>query len=492
VAAAVLASTHALEAQSPAPNAAATKVAVEQTIRSIFSLGATPGLGVAVVRDTSVVYVGGFGYADAEKRRPFDAQTPFYIASTTKAFTGLAAALLADSGRWSLDAPLSRYVPSMVLQRPLNPDSITIRSLLSHTHGIGNSGPVVTRLAYTGEYGGNAELIRLMRDHEPATTGRSYVYGNIGYNVAGLAMDAVTGTSWKETLRRMIFEPLGMRSTTAYASKVDTNRIAQPYRAAPTGFARRPRSKVDATMQSAGGLFTTPDDMTRWLLAQINKGRLGNRQVLSARAVAEAQKRQTSYSQTVSGLRYVGYSLGWQVALLGADTMLVHGGGFPGYATLVSFMPQRRAGVVVMANNSEFGGRLSQILASAIYETMRTGRPVSPEALSGIKSQLDRGREEFVAELERRKARSQVLPFPLRSYEGTYHNASHGRIVISRAGEKLRVRMGVAQSDVEVYDAKANQLRTELFGGGSVITVAMKGNRAASITHAGEVFQRVQ
>jgi len=90
----------------------AQRTAIDSTLAGLFGLGLAPGLGIVVVRDTQVVYLKGLGYADAEARRPFTPQTVFYVASTTKSFTGLAAAILALQGTFSLDAPLSRYLPA--------------------------------------------------------------------------------------------------------------------------------------------------------------------------------------------------------------------------------------------------------------------------------------------------------------------------------------------------------------------------------------------
>ena len=125
------------------PSTPSVSAGLDSALSQLFALDLAPGMSVAVVRDTQVVYAKGFGWADVEARRPVTPETIFYIASTTKSFTGLAAVLLDEQGRIDLDAPLSRYLPTAKLQAPLDPDSITLRSLLSHTHGIDNEGPIV-------------------------------------------------------------------------------------------------------------------------------------------------------------------------------------------------------------------------------------------------------------------------------------------------------------------------------------------------------------
>lgn len=472
---------------SVTPQQSPISLAIDTTVQRFFDLNATPGLGVVVVRDTQVIYMKGFGYADVEGRRPFNESTEFYIASTTKSFTGLAAAILAEGGVWSLDDRLSRFLPSLTLQSPLSADSITIRSLLTHTHGIGNNGPVVVRLAYTGEYAGNPELISLLREHPPARTGHAYSYGNIGYNVAAFAMEAVTHESWKETLQRLLFNPLGMTSTTAYASRVPPDRIALPYDYNGTAFVPVRAGKKDANMQSAGGLFSTLSDMSRWLEVHINDGKLDGRQVLQAHAVIESHKLLATTDQRAFDARQIGYGLGWEIMVKGNDTVLVHGGGFPGNATNMSFSPSRKVGVVVMANNSALGGGLADIIAKSLYDVIASGKAAQVDTLGPLLAQV---KERVRADFARRAARPQTLPFPLEAYAGRYVNPAWGTVVLSVVNGKLEATMGAAWSAVETFDASKNQLRMELFGNGEVVNVGMANGRADALKMMDIEFKR--
>ncbi|MCZ6679967.1 MAG: serine hydrolase [Candidatus Poribacteria bacterium] len=119
-------------------------------IEKAFALDLTPGMAVAVVQGNDVIYAKGFGYADLETQRRVTPETMFYIASTTKSFTAFAAALLDSRGELDLDKPISQYLPNLRLQLPLSADDITMRDLLTHTHGIENGGPVTFRTAFSG------------------------------------------------------------------------------------------------------------------------------------------------------------------------------------------------------------------------------------------------------------------------------------------------------------------------------------------------------
>lgn len=466
-------------------------VAIDSTVRRIFALGVAPGMGVVVVRDGSVVYDNGLGYADAESGRPFTPSTEFYIASATKSFTGLAAALLDDEGRMRLDAPLSEYLPSVRLHAPLSADSITMLSLLTHTHGIGADGPVSTRLAYTGDYRDDAQLAKLLAAHKPAAHGREYRYSNIGYNVATLAMDAVTGESWRQTLDTRIFRPLGMHNTSTYVSAFPAAQYAMPYVMTPTGFERVRFGKFDDNMQSAGGIVSTPADMGRWLIANINDGRIDGHQVIPASAFALAHRNYLKLDMPSHGLRQIGYALGWQVLEAGRDTILAHDGSFGDFATHMSFSPARRIGVVVMVNNAEAGQMAMDVVAHAIYDAMASGTPISTDSVEVISRNIDAGRARFAADLARQAARPQNLPLPLAGYTGTYVNQDWGKLVISLEKGQLHARMGRAESDVKAYDAAKNLLRLALFGNGTVVTPAVTDGRVVSLEMDGVIYTRV-
>jgi CubicO group peptidase (beta-lactamase class C family) len=486
-----LASTGACSvAAAQRPGSAMTAARLDSVIAPLIALEASPGVGIVVVRDSQIIYMKGFGWADVEAKRPFTPKTVFYIASTTKSFTGLTAAILSGSGRFSLDAPLSRYLPHLELRPPLDPRAITIRSLLTHTHGIENDGPVVVRLAYTGQYSGNDHLVRLLAVHRRAESGTEYRYGNIGYNVAALAMDAATAASWKEMLERTLFTPLKMTSTSAHVSKFSRDQLVTPYRTAGSGFAPLSFAKADANMHSAGGLVTTLEDMARWLEVHINGGRVDGRQILPEAAVAEAHRNLAPFTGNRRGLRQVGYGLGWELSLFGADTLLNHGGGFPGFATHMSFMPQQRIGVAVFSNTN-LGGGVGDNIAYQIYNALTSRPTLSADSLGKLKAFVAMRRAAVDKDLSTRASRPQTLPLPLNAYAGTYDNPVMGRVeLLPTPANRLEARMGTASSTVEAFNARKHQLRLELLGGGTVVQMFVSRGRADSLTMDGFVYRR--
>jgi hypothetical protein len=247
-------------------------------------------------------------------------------------------------------------------------------------------------------------------------------------------------------------------------------------------------------MQSAGGLVTTLEDYARWLEAHLNDGRVDGKQVLPAAAVREAHRPQARYARNVRGLAMVGYGLGWNIGLLnGQDTLFTHGGGFAGFSTSMSFVPAHRVGIVVMANTSGLGGALTDLAAQAVYGIVTGGAPLTADSLAALRGIVVRERENINADRARRAARPQTTPLPFAAYAGRYENPLLGTLVLTLNPEgKLEARAGVAWSAVEVYDGTKHQLRVELFGSGSVLTMEVEGERVVAATMSGQTFRKVR
>lgn len=482
-----------------APEGASTDgpgAALEAFIERARAIDLAPGVAVAVVRADEIAFLEGYGWADVVRRRPVTPQTPFYIASSTKSFTGTAAAILDAQDRLDLDGSLASYLPGLTLRAPLSADSITLRDLLTHTHGLDNGGPIVVRTAYTGDHDPDL-LLELLANQPPGDQGRGFQYGNLGYNVASMAMDAALGIGWKEVLAAELFEPLGMTSTTAYMSRVDRRARALPYGWEPDGWEARPFAKDDANMHAAGGVVSTAADLSRWLIANLNEGRLDGRQAVPGAAIREAHRTLAENDDAWGPFTRDGYGLGWHIGTYDGSRQLHHFGGFPGFHTHVSFLPDERLGAVVLVNDSDLGSVLATGIAAFAYDAYRGVADLAQreeELLARMGDEGTRGRAAVRADRERRAARPQELPRPLEAYAGVFENPAFGRTVWEVRGGRLHASLGLAESDVEVYDGAADQLRVEFTGGGTVVEFEFPGGaeRASALTMLRVRFERVE
>lgn len=425
---------------SPAPDAAPASAGVLADSLAPFVQGLVddayiPGVAVAVVGRDWPLFVRGFGVRDVATREPVTPSTVFYIASSTKSFTGTLAAVLASRGVIDLDAPLSRYLTELRMNAPLSADSITLRSLLTHTSGMRNEA-VVFRTAYTGDHD-DALLLRLLANSEPIP--RAYRYDNLGYVVAALAMERATGRDWQDLLRDEVFRPLGMMHTTARVSEARAGGwpMASPHLTGPDGAVVIPSLKQDNTMHPAGGMLTTAEDLVRWIQAQLTGGRVEGRQVFPEAVVRETQR--PDAVQRDSFYRYLrtGYGLGWQTAEYEGERMIQHFGGFEGWRAHVSFLPDRGFGVAVLINDaSPIGGPAPDVIATYAYDLL-LGRPGVNAKYAAERERLARNAETWRQRIRDDRAnRASRPPTPDERkpfFVGTYENEMLGRVTVRLA-----------------------------------------------------------
>jgi len=441
-----------------------------------------PGLSVAVVKDGKPFFATGYGYADVASKRAMTAATPVYIASSTKSFTGLMCAMLADQGKVDLDKPIVTYLPELDSW----PDShrITMRMLLTHSAGIRNDA-IVTRTAFTGEYT-QQELVRLLASSKSIEP--KFRYDNLGYVVGGLIAERVTGRKWQDLLAEMVFAPLGMKNTTAYMSRV--RGLATSYSiGGGSGLAPLPNLKTDATMHAAGGIATTAKDLQRWLVANIHEPSAPYREV--------HKQQVTVPEKTWYKFRRYGYGFGWYWSEYEGKLLMHHFGGFEGWYAHVSYMPKSRIGVAVVVNSSAPGASdAGDMIASYIYDRL-LGRAdleaTFPTRIAESRKAADERWKRIAADIEKRGKRAPTLTRESFSYAGAYVNPQFGTLSITADGRKFRAKIGQLTSVLEPF-TDPDSARVELIpGSGQVMHFQFAGDaaKASAVDWDGDLFTRV-
>ena len=305
----------------------------------------TPGLSIAVVQGERIIFAEGFGLRDVKAKLPVTPQTGFYIASTTKSFTGTAAKMLAEEGKLDLDVPIKTYFPNLILKAPLSAEQISLRDLLTHRSGINNEA-IVFRTAYTGQYTTDEIFELLSKSSSPIP--RTFRYSNIGYIIAGYAMEKVTGEPWQRIIERKLLEPLDMKNTTSYASQARARAdFALPYLAVNGKFIEIPY-KEDNTMHAAGGMISSAEDLAKWLIVNMNGGRYKGKQIISPTSLEEILSPQINQQRSFYKFQRYAYGLGWNIGTYEGEKIIHCFGEFPGFRPHVSFMPKYNLGVVVL------------------------------------------------------------------------------------------------------------------------------------------------
>ncbi|HEV7354317.1 MAG TPA: serine hydrolase [Brevundimonas sp.] len=456
---------------------------------------AVPGLAIAVVDRQGLIHAAGFGVADIETGAPVTVDTPFYIASATKPFTALAIALMDQRGQLDLDAPLAAWSVGSGIPQEVA-ETVTLGDLLSHQSGVRNE-PIAFRVAFSGDWTPDV-LWRLTSEtipNEAAPHGR-FMYTNAGYNLATVLLEQRWGRDWRALVEEDVLFPLGMTRTTA---RIDAQRAAgTPISAGHSGdqpgqARRSPLQKVDATMQSAGGLMSSASDMALWLEAQINDGVVGGRRVLPAGLIAATHVPRVALDSRSGPYMREGYGLGWYTGRYGEDLLVHHFGGFSGSRAHVSLMPDRGLGVVVMVNEDLVAGELADVVANYVYDWLG-GLPdvdaVHAARVDALVETRDARRTRLAAGLEERSGRARTLSLPDTAYAGDYHSSALGRLTVRARPEGLAFAIGQLHA-VAGHGAQSETVRVELVPfQGMVAEFEVRDGVPVAVSLAGARFVR--
>lgn len=316
---------------------------VDAYIRASMHTAHIPGLALGVVHGDHVAYLKGFGIAGPDGR-PVTSQTPFILGSTSKSFTALAVMQLVEAGRIDLDAPVTRYLPWFRTHNAAESAQISVRHLLHQTSGLqtyeGRQGFWDSDQSSVALENGIRELSRAQL-RQPA--GQRYEYANENYNMLGLIVQAVSGTSYEEYVRSVIFAPLQMSHSAAALSDPAAADIASGYRywlLWPVAFdAPYPRR-----MTPAGFLISSAEDMTHYLAAQLNGGTYEHHQLLSGRGIATLHTPASRMGPASS------YGMGWAIHSAPGSTRIWHDGDLSNFHSHLLLLPDQHLGIVVLMN----------------------------------------------------------------------------------------------------------------------------------------------
>ncbi|MBD0744491.1 serine hydrolase [Streptomyces sp. CBMA152] len=189
--------------------------ALKAAIANAGRPGADTTAALVRVGGTEGTWRGSAGVHDIETNRPADPGARFRAGSVTKVFTAAVVLQLAGEGRVDLNKPVRAYLPELI---PAAYDQVTVRQLLNHTSGIPSVGSGGDTLdywyAHRLESRDPADVVREATAQKPDfAPGTKQHYDNIGYTVAGLLIERVTGDSYAHQLSRRILRPLHLNDT---------------------------------------------------------------------------------------------------------------------------------------------------------------------------------------------------------------------------------------------------------------------------------------
>jgi len=294
---------------------------VDKMINELITAKRIPGAVVLIARNGKIAYHKAYGVSDVETQAPLKKDDIFRIASQSKAITALAVMMLWEEGKFSLDDPVSRYIPEFknpqvmitfnmadttYFAQPAKGE-ITIRQLLTHTSGLdyASIGSQEFKAIYakagipsgignhTGKLGDKIKtLAKLPLKHNP---GERYTYG-LNNDVLGYLVEVLSSQPLDEFLHSRIFSPLGMKDTYFYLPKEKVNRLVALHEN-KSGTAVKVKHTIydqvdpnypalNGTYYSGGaGLSSTAEDYAKFLQMFLNGGKYNGVQLLSRKTI---------------------------------------------------------------------------------------------------------------------------------------------------------------------------------------------------------------
>lgn len=369
-------------AQSPAES-----VSVKSTLKLLDSWldyqvakQGLPSVSMGLVFDQNQIWTRSVGYADIEKLRVATPDTVYSVCSITKLFTAISVMQLRDDNALDLNSDIEKLLPWLNIQRT-KPSSapITLAGILTHSSGLPND---LASDYWTAQTFPNDDEFRNglsdVKTLYPA--GKHEKYSNVGYVIAGYAIEEASGSSYTEYVQSNILDPLDMRDT---YMELTVSTASSNWATAYGGGGRHNKRQKIPTFQMKGlaasaGMASTVNDMSKFISWQFRLLNSNQNEILSKSTLQEMH-RVSWYNPGKEAHRGYGFSV------MDLDGRLLVGkdGGCPGYLSLVILDPESKLGVVVMTNGMgtdvwNFARGAFEMVGPAMDEA---ARPQSAEVL---------------------------------------------------------------------------------------------------------------
>lgn len=399
-----------------------------------------PGVSVCIVKNGKVVVMKGYGVRDIGSADKVDENTLFMIGSNSKAFTATALAMLDAGKKLSLDDKVQKWLPDFKLYDPWVAKEANIRDLLCHRLGFET---------FQGDFMffdsdlTTAEVREKMGKLKPMYGFRSkWGYTNSAFMTAGEIIPKVTGKSWAEFVTDSIFKPLGMNNSLALSKDIKTASNKCAAHTVVMGELKKiPYGNID-NLAAAGSISSSVNDMSKWVIAQLNNGKLDGKEIIPARAIAQTR---TPHSIMGNGghmfnkAHFNLYGLGWFLEEYAGRKIVAHTGGVNGFVTSVCLVPEEKLGIIVLTNtdaNNFFEALRNEIEDAYLGLPYRNYSKIFLGFQQGDEKEKAKQYKEILDSI----AMNPKTELPLTAYAGEYMHDVYGKMNIKIEDGKLIMR----------------------------------------------------
>lgn len=425
-------------------HASFSESALHKLVSNVLKNFNVPGISVAIVKDGNIILAKGYGIRKLGETASVDEHTLFGIASNSKAFTATAMALLVEEGKLSWNDRVIDHLPWFQMSDPYVTKEMRIRDLFVHRSGLGlGAGDLLwwPETSYDRK-----EIVRRLRNIPLATSFRSaYAYDNVLYTVAGEVIETVSGVSWEEFMQERVLRTIGMNeSTVRHSDAAKEGNIAATH-ARVEGKLQRVRPYTSDITNPAGGINSNAVDMAKWLLVQLDSGKISESKRLfspsttaalwsfiTPKPILEPPKELAPMKMNFSG-----YGLGFNIHDYRGMKIITHTGGLPGYVSKVTMVPDLHLGIAVLTNQEDEAAYM--VITNTLLDQFMSVQKFNwLNAYGALKARI--AHEQNTSTKISSVKNSEVPPLPLTHYCGTYRDAWYGEMSITNEHDSLKIR----------------------------------------------------
>lgn len=416
-----------------------TSSQIDEVVAKTLTTFDVPGIAVAVVKDGKVIHSKGYGVKSIITKEKVDENTLFGIASNSKAFTSASLAVLVDEGKINWDDKVVKYLPNFKMYNDYVTAEFTIRDLLTHRSGLGLGAGDLMLWPDGSDFMPN-DIIENIQYLKPVSGFRTkYDYDNLLYIIAGEVVHKASGLTWNEFVENRFFGPLQMKNSgSAWVRLKDTSNVIVPHVPIDGKLKAISRYK-NTTFDAAAGIYSSVNDMGKWAIMQLNKGKFEGKQLISEKQHAEMWTPQTLMpNKTIAPYNslFKSYGLGWQITDVKGKLQVSHTGGLEGIVTQVTLIPELNLGIIVLTNQQS--GAAFSAITNTIKDSYLGIEPIDhvgdfSKKAKASEEKADKVTEEVWAAVAKNKKQK----IDLKKYIGTYKDNWMGEVVISEKKGKL-------------------------------------------------------
>jgi CubicO group peptidase (beta-lactamase class C family) len=395
-----------------------------------------PGLAVTVVKDGEIVFTKGYGVRTSGTNNKVDENTLFVCASTTKAFVAAGIAMLVDDGKLQWDDHVINHLPEFQLYDPYVTRELTIRDLLTHRSGVGNTDYLWALMTISGD-----SALHKMREVKPSYSFRAgYIYQNLMYLAAGKVIESVSNMSWGTFLKERIYKPLEMNNTHAmYKNVKDIHNKADAHYKIDNEIVQIEQMIAD-NIGPAGSMWSSINDMGKWIKFLLNNGQKNRDTLIKPNTFKELFKPQQiipedQFYPTTKATKpnWTTYGLGWFQHDYRGKMVQFHTGSLAGMVAIAGMIPEENIGVYVMGNLDHV--ELRHAIMYTVFDLFMDGeitRDWSTELYALYNPEIE-------PQEEPKPIKNAKPAFDISEIIGNYSHSIYGNIEISIQNKSLTV-----------------------------------------------------